>query len=83
MESFGLVERATGENIPDRASLAGIDRDRREGEPPARAPPGGSSPNRGALSQPALTGGDGQTDATASKLITLPVLPTPGGFVRT
>ena len=82
LESFRLVERATSENIHDRGSLAGTDRDRSEGQPPARPPPGGSSPDCGVLSQPALIGGDGQTDATASELITQPVLPAPRGFVN-
>ena len=82
LSSFRLVERATSENIHDRGSLAGTDRDRSEGQPPARPPLGWSSPNCGGLSQPAVIGGDGQTDATASKPITLPVLPAPQGFVN-
>ena len=82
LESFRLVERATSENIHDKCSFAGTDRGRSEGQPHAWPPPGGSSPDFGALSQPALIGGDGQTDTTASKPITRPVLPIPRGFVN-
>ena len=82
LESFRLVEKATSENIHDRCSFAGTDRDRNKGQPPAWPPPGGSSPNRGVLSQAAPTECDGQTDGTTSELITRPRLPSPGSFVR-